>query len=145
MAEKMRIDEIKQFVFTNHHNPHFKVMLLLDEPYRGTVDAESADRIYGFGKDIASLLQSIVIIATHVEKPVRLAQDTNGAFANYHVCIKELEGGRFEREFKLEPGILEWWFNDAQKRSRFIDYVTMEKHKEQIAQMAAVQQPIPVA
>jgi energy-coupling factor transporter ATP-binding protein EcfA2 len=139
MAEKMRIDEIKNFVFSNN-NGQFKVMLLLDEPFRGTVDAESADRIYDFGKDVASLPQSIVLIATHVEKPVKLAQDTNNAFANYHVCIKELQGGRFEREFRLEPGILEWWFKDNAKRSRFIDFVTMEKHKEQIAKMMAEKQ-----
>jgi ABC-type Mn2+/Zn2+ transport system ATPase subunit len=27
-------------------------LLLLDEPFKGTVDAESADRIYDFGKEI---------------------------------------------------------------------------------------------
>ncbi len=140
MAEKMRVDAIKDFVFTHHHDPHFKAMLLLDEPFRGTVDAESADRIYDFGKEIASLQQVIALMATHVEKPIRLAQDTNGLFANYHVRIKELQNGQFEREFKLEPGILGWWFTDAQKRSRFIDFVTIEKHKEQIAQMMALKQ-----
>jgi DNA mismatch repair ATPase MutS len=140
MAEKMRIDAIKRFVFTNHHNPHFKVMLLLDEPFRGTVDAESADRIYGFGKDIAALPQSIVLIATHVEKPVKLAEDTNGAFANYHVTIKELPNGTFERSFGIEPGILKWWFDDPLKRSRFVDFVTMEKHKEDVARAIETQQ-----
>lgn len=139
MAEKMRVDEIKNFVFTHQHNPQFKVMLLLDEPFRGTVDAESADRIYAFGKEIASLRQLLVLIATHVEKPVQLAQDTNGSFANYHVSIEELVDGGFKRAFKLEPGILTWWFTDAEKRSRFIDFVTIEKHKEQMAQMTATQ------
>lgn len=139
MAEKMRVDDIKDFVF-GHNNPNFKVLLLLDEPFRGTVDAESAERIYQFGTDIAPLKQSIVLLATHVEKPTRLAQDTGNAFANYHVCIKEAENGSFEREFKLEPGLLEWWFADAAKRSRFIDFVTMEKHKEKLAKQAAAQQ-----
>lgn len=139
MAEKLRIDAIKQFVFTHQHDPNFRVMLLLDEPFRGTVDAESADRIYEFGKDIASLYQAIVLIATHVEKPIHLAHDTNNAFTNYHVCIKELADNRFERAFTLEPGVLEWWFTDAKKRSRFIDFVTMEKHKEQLAKMTAPQ------
>ena len=138
MAEKMRIDEIKQFVF-GHKDPQFKVMLLLDEPFRGTVDAESADRIYAFGNDIASLKQSIVMIATHVQKPITLAEHTDGAFANYHVRIKELPNGQFEREFMLEPGILNWWFDDAAKRSRFIDFVTMEKHKERLSQMGTLQ------
>ncbi len=91
MAEKLRIDAIKHYVFQNN-KPGFKALLLLDEPFKGTVDPESADRIYEFGKDIASLKGLIVGIATHVEKPIKLAQDT-GAYANYHVRIKELPGG----------------------------------------------------
>ncbi len=134
MAEKLRIDDIKSFVF-RHNNPDFKVMLLLDEPFRGTVDSESADRIYEFGKEIAPLQGLIVGIATHVEKPIKLAQDT-GVFANYHVRIKEI-GTRFEREFKLDPGVPQWWFNDPRKRSKFIDYITFEKHKEKLEQIRA--------
>ncbi len=139
MAEKMRVDTIKDFIFTHHRNPQFKAMVLLDEPFRGTVDAESADRMYDLGKEIANLPQVIALIATHVEKPVRLEKDT-GLFANYHVRIKELENGTFQREYKLEPGILEWWFTDGQKRSRFIDFVTMEKHKEELAKLIAIKQ-----
>lgn len=138
MAEKMRVDDIKDFVF-GHTDSNFKVLLLLDEPFRGTVDAESAERIYKFGMDIAPLKQSIVLLATHVEKPTRLAQDTGNVFENYHVCIKEAENGSFERQFKLEPGLLEWWFADAAKRSRFIDFVTMQKHKEKLEKQAAAQ------
>ncbi len=130
MAEKMRIDAIKQYVFQNN-TPGFKTLLLLDEPFKGTVDSESADRIYDFGKEIAQLKGLLVGIATHVEKPITLAQET-GAYANYHVRINELENGRFEREFTLEPGVLRWWFDDAIKRSKFIDFVTLEKHKEQL-------------
>jgi len=129
MAEKMRIDAIKQYVFQNN-TPGFKALLLLDEPFKGTVDAESADRIYAFGKDIASLNGLIVTIATHVEKPINLAQDT-GAYKNYHVAIKELPDGTFERQFTIEPGVVRWWFDDPNKRSRFIDFVTLEKHKEE--------------
>ncbi len=134
MAEKMRVDAIKQYVFQNN-NPGFKALLLLDEPFKGTVDAESADRIYAFGKEIAPLNGLIVSIATHVEKPIHLAQDT-GVYANYHVCIKELSDGKFEREFTIEPGVLRWWFDDPAKRSRFIDFVTLEKHKESLAAAA---------
>lgn len=134
MAEKMRIDAITQYVFENN-KPGFKALLLLDEPFKGTVDAESADRIYAFGKQIASLNGLVVTIATHVEKPIHLAPDT-GAYENYHVCIQERPDGTFSRSFTLEPGVLTWWFNDPEKRSRFIDFVTMEKHKED-AQSAA--------
>ena len=134
-AEKLRIDAIRQYVFQNN-KPGFKGLLLLDEPFKGTVDAESADRIYAFGKEIAPLNGLIVAIATHVEKPIRLAADT-GAYENYHVCIKELPDGKFEREFTIEPGVLRWWFDDPEKRSRFIDFVTFEKHKDQLEQSPA--------
>ena len=135
MAEKLRIDAIRQYVFQNN-KPGFKGLLLLDEPFKGTVDAESADRIYEFGKEIAPLNGLIVSIATHVEKPINLAPNT-GAYANYHVCINELPGGIFERKFTIEPGVLRWWFDDPAKRSKFIDFVTIEKHKEQLKQSAA--------
>lgn len=129
MAEKLRIDTIRQYVFQNSVKPGFKTVLLLDEPFKGTVDAESADRIYDFGKEIAPLNGLIACMATHVERPIKLAQET-GVFANYHVCIKELDGGKFQREFRVEPGVLDWWFTDAHKRSRFIDFVTLEKYYE---------------
>ena len=135
MAEKLRIDAIRQYVFQNN-KPGFKGLLLLDEPFKGTVDAESADRIYEFGKEIAPLKGLIVSIATHVEKPINLAPNT-GAYANYHVCINELPGGRFERKFTIEPGVLRWWFDDPAKRSKFIDFVTIEKHKEQLKKVSA--------
>ncbi len=140
MAEKMRVDAIKESVFSHQHNLHFKTMILLDEPFRGTVDVEQADRTYEFGTTIAPLSQSLVLIAAHVEKPTRLEKDTNGTFANYQVRIKELPNGQFEREFKLERGIPEWWFTNAQQRSRFIDFITHEKYKEQLAQMMAMKQ-----
>ncbi len=138
MAEKSRVDEIQAFVQqTRSHQS--KVMLLLDEPFKGTVDKESAERIYAFGKYIAPLPGSIVCIATHVKKPIYLAEDTNGAFTNRHVGISELPDGSFKREFVLNDGPANWWFNDNAKRARFIDWLGQETIRMQMEHKKAAE------
>ena len=124
MAEKKRMDEMQYFVqrCTNKH----KVVALIDEPFRGTVDAESAERIYDFGQLVAQKPGSVVCIATHVHKPTLLAQDTKGIFGNCHVAIAEHENGIFERLFEVHTGCERWWFDDAGKRSRFIDWLSTQ-------------------
>lgn len=121
MAEKKRMEQLHAFI--NASNAHEQALVLIDEPYRGTVDEESARRIYAFGKDIADNPHAIVCLATHVQKPIDLAQDTNGAFANYHVEILEPIYGVFKRTFKLKNGPATWWFEDADRRTRFVDWI----------------------
>ena len=105
---------------------HYHILALIDEPYKGTVDVESAKRIYQFGKDIADFSQALVAIATHVKKPITLEADTGGIFGNYQVKIKEITPGVFERLFKIGKGPARWWFEDDEKRSRFIDWVKVK-------------------
>lgn len=121
MSEKKRMEEIRSAIKKSSMNCH--VLALIDEPYRGTVDDESAKRIYEFGTDVAHDENAAVYIATHVKKPIYLAQDTHGVFANYQIQINDKEDGTFERTFKLIPGPALWWFEDENKRSRFVDWV----------------------
>ena len=121
MAEKKRMEQLHAFI--NASNAHEQALVLIDEPYRGTVDEESARRIYAFGKDIAENSYAIVCLATHVQKPIELPQATNGAFANYHVEILEPTYGVFKRTFKLKNGPATWWFEDADRRTRFVDWI----------------------
>jgi len=100
------------------------MLVLIDEPYGGMVDAEAAKRIYDFGMDIAGCSQALVAIATHTKKPIQLAQSLPNIFANYQVKIEETELGTFKRLFKLEPGAAMWWFNDEGRRSRFVDWLS---------------------
>ena len=102
------------------------MLALIDEPYKGTVDAESAKRIYQFGNDIADFPHVLVAIATHVKKPITLEDDTAGIFGNYQVKIEETSFGIFKRLFKLEEGPALWWFEDENKRSRFIDWISIK-------------------
>jgi DNA mismatch repair ATPase MutS len=124
MAEKKTMAELLEDI--HRSNNEQKTLILVDEPYKGTVDAESAKRIYDFGKDIIQYPQALVIIATHVKKPITLAKDTAGIFGNYQVKIRETSLGVFERLFKLEEGPADWWFEDAEKRSRFVDWISVK-------------------
>lgn len=100
------------------------ILVLIDEPYGGMVDAEAAKRIYDFGMDISGYSQALVAIATHTKKPIQLAQSMPNIFANYQVKIEETRLGTFKRLFKLEPGAAMWWFNDENRRSRFVDWLS---------------------
>jgi hypothetical protein len=42
------------------------------------------------------------------------------------VKIEEISDGVFERLFKLEKGPATWWFEDGDKRSRFIDWISVK-------------------
>jgi DNA mismatch repair ATPase MutS len=123
MAERACMDEIASFA----HKSHGPILLLIDEPYRGTVDLEASKRIYAFGKSIADMKYCIASIATHNQYPIELARDTNGAFANWHVHIEEIKSisSSFKRTYKIKPGPADWWFEDAEKRSKFIDWLAI--------------------
>jgi hypothetical protein len=120
MAEDKRMLEVQNFVDSCALNK--KVMIVIDEPWRGTVDAASAHYIYRFGQHIAPLENCITCIATHVQKPIELADETQGIFTNVHVAIDEDDHG-FVRTFTLQPGPALWWFNDIDRRTRFIEWL----------------------
>jgi energy-coupling factor transporter ATP-binding protein EcfA2 len=128
MAQKKRIGEINDFIKKSSINN--KVVVLLDEPYRGTVDEETADRIYMFGTEAVKLPHAVVLIATHVKKPLQLEQDTKGAFANYHIEIQQLRKGQFKRTFKLAKGPATDWFEDGEFRRNFVDWLDVEQQRQ---------------
>jgi len=119
MAEKKRIDGIHTFMINN--KPEDCFFILLDEPFRGTVESEAAYRIDLFAKDIVPLNHCMMIMATHLEGPTLLPEETKGIFANYQLGLEEKTDGSFVRTFTLLPGFAEWWFKDALKRRRFIN------------------------
>ncbi|HEX4069073.1 MAG TPA: hypothetical protein VHX42_03155, partial [Candidatus Babeliales bacterium] len=68
MAEKKVMTELLDDI--RKSDAKHPMLVLIDEPYKGTVDDESAKRIYQFGKDIADYSYALVGIATHVKKPI---------------------------------------------------------------------------
>lgn len=117
MAEKARLDQMMQKLRTSAHK---NIFIMLDEPLRGTIEREAAQRICATGLELANYPYCCSVIATHIEKPTQLAQ-TNPEFANYQMELFINDRGGFERTFKLLPGAASWWFNDDIKRSKFID------------------------
>lgn len=124
MAAKKRMQEMYPVVEQSSQHNH--VLALIDEPYIGTVDEESAKRIYHFGKTVMQYPCTLMYIATHVKKPVSLELDTAGVFANYHVGINETRIGNFELSFLLKQGPAYWWFEDEEKRGRFVDWISTD-------------------
>lgn len=119
MAEKGRIDDIKSYIVK--HTPEDSYFILLDEPYRGTVESEAEYRIDLFAKELMVHNHCMMIMATHLEGPTTLQETTQGAFANYQLGLDEKSDGTFVRTFTLLPGFAQWWFKDMFKRRRFID------------------------
>jgi len=122
MAQKERIGLLKEYV--KQSNAQKKMLIMLDEPYRGTTDAQTEERICEFGNHVARLPHAVVCIATHVKKPVTLAN--NKSFANYHVEIQDLGNGKFKRLFKVQPGVANKWLNNKRWASQFVDWLDTE-------------------
>jgi hypothetical protein len=121
MAEKKVMQELLDNIAESDEER--KIIVLIDEPYKGTVEDESAKRIYQFGKDIAEYPSALVALATHVKRPIVLERETHGIFGNYQIKIREKSLGIFERLFKIEKGPAVWWFEDENQRSRFVDWI----------------------
>ena len=118
-AQKERIGNIGELMKqTTSHN---KMLVILDEPYTGTIDDQMADRVHQFGVQAAKVPHAALCIATHVKKPIELAR--NGSFANYQIEILEPKLGQFVRTFKIKEGPAHWWFNDKPRVTRFVDSI----------------------
>lgn len=121
MAECRRVDEIEHTLKSLKHGE--LAFVLMDEVFKGTMEEEGAKRLYNFGKVACTIPQSLCIIATHFKKPTDIQEETNGKMVNYFVELLEPQPGEFVRTFKLLEGKNEWWFNDAAKRERFINWL----------------------
>ncbi len=118
-AQKERIGSIGNLM--QQSTPNNKMLVILDEPYTGTIDDQMADRVHQFGVQAAKVPHTALCIATHVKKPIELAR--NGSFANYQIEILEPKVGQFVRTFKVKTGPAHWWFNDKPRVTRFIDSI----------------------
>jgi energy-coupling factor transporter ATP-binding protein EcfA2 len=125
MAQRMRIGQVQDFVQAS--DPAQKILVMLDEPYRGTTDYLTEECIYDFGKEVAQLPNVVVCIATHVKKPVELAR--NGKFANYHVEIESLGNGEFKRLFTIASGAANKWLNDRQWMKDFVYWLDRDMQR----------------
>lgn len=122
MAQKARFDAICAEIAALTDK---RMLIIMDEPLNGTVEEEAGRIIFEKCKELlANQKQAICILATHAKQPTELEAATNGAFANYYVKILELSDTEFKRTFELERGIPRWWFDDADRRHRFVEWLS---------------------
>jgi DNA mismatch repair protein MutS len=121
MAEALKLRDICRFIA--HVPAGSRSLTLIDEGLRGTVSVEAGKRLSAALAQAATNKQSICIVATHLPEPIQLEEQTHGAIRNYCVVIDEVSPGVFVRTFKLERGASLWWFDDAEKRKRFVDWL----------------------
>ena len=119
MAEHKRVSDVANDIRLSKGN----VLVLVDEPYKGTVESEAAHRVYRFGKSVVENKNCMLLMATHLRKPIELAQDTQGFVANYQMGYIENESGSFKRTFEVLQGPAIWWFDNAEKRTKFVDWL----------------------
>ncbi len=119
MAQKQRMDQITAFI--RNATAQDIYFVLVDEPYRGTVEIESQKRVMGFANDVALYDQIMLMMATHFEKPTQLAQTLPAYYANYQCEFIKTADGLLERTYRLLPGAALWWFHDEAMRGLYID------------------------
>jgi len=117
MASKHGMERLYQFARKNPA-PR-KILMLIDEPYAGTVDDEMALRTGQFCSDVTTIGNGIAVIATHVKPQFNMSAN----FGFYHVEISEDGKGGFTRTYTVQPGLCDWWFSDAVRRRRYIDWL----------------------
>jgi DNA mismatch repair ATPase MutS len=120
MAQKKRLGQLQKYVQQSDKANCY--LLLVDEPYRGTIEAEAEKRAYQFGDYIAQYQQAMLVMASHLQQPIQLQEDTN-LFINKQMQITSNDDGTFNRAFKLLDGAACWWFTDIEKRMQFIDWL----------------------
>ena len=124
MAEAKRLEQVVSSI--SSFSAHKKCFTIMDEGLKGTVAEEAVIRLTDAVEKLVANPASMSVVATHFEKPTEL-QEKTGRIANYFVPIEELALGQFKRTFKLEKGVNLWWFQDAGKRKRFVDWLINKK------------------
>lgn len=120
MAQQKRLSKLENYIAKADQTGCY--MLLIDEPYRGTIEVEAERRAYNFATHIGQYPSTMLIMASHFKKPLSLEDDT-GVFRNMHLQIDAHDDGSFTRLFKLSDGASWWWFHDIDKRMRFVDWL----------------------
>lgn len=118
MAQEVRGKQILNEIAKNKNE---KLLLIVDEPYSGTVGDAVDHETYKFSSEIAKNPNVICLLATHTEKATGLANEQDPKFANYHFEIID-DGNNITRTYKMLNGKCDWWYNNVDgRRERYID------------------------
>ncbi|HTM05864.1 MAG TPA: hypothetical protein VL201_01355, partial [Patescibacteria group bacterium] len=134
MAADAAAERIQTHIDLSNEQHHS--LILYGEPYRGTPDQETTRKIMEFCHHIVPNKHFLMALETHVYEPTLLKTEMPLIFTNGHMEIKEDVDGNFIRTFVLKDGPANWWFLDHAKRRRFVDWITVIRKQEEIAQKA---------
>lgn len=123
MAQRKRMNELAALA---HAEKALPMMLLVDEPYRGTVEATSQQMVTSFCSSIGECESAAMFLATHFQQPTTLADQNGAIFENVQCLFDVDETGRMYRTFKLAPGAATWWFTDDHARSQYLSMLEAE-------------------
>ena len=69
----------------------------------------------------------MLLMATHLEKPIYLQDGTQGKFANCQLEFKQLDEKLFKQTYKLLSGPALWWFHNEEQRRAYIDSLLFDQ------------------
>lgn len=123
MAQQQRLEKLKQKAGISGQDTY--TLLLIDEPYRGTIEAEAEKRAYLLGQTITDNYYTLAVMACHLQEPIMLQEHT-GRWCNKHVVIQQLADFNFKCMYVIADGPAWWWFNDLTQRMKFIDWLLIK-------------------
>jgi hypothetical protein len=123
MAQQRRLEKLKASAYRATGQTY--TLLLIDEPYRGTIEAEAEKRAYQFCRTITDNPNAMTIMACHLQEPILLEAHT-GRWCNKQVVIEQKSDQAFNCTYKIIDGPAWWWFNDLTQRINFIDWLLVK-------------------
>lgn len=131
-SELLRLNEITHIAQTCAQE-NKKIIILFDEPCRGTHPQETARRFGEFCVTIAPEKTAFVFCTSHSNELLTIIQQqTDAFFMVQHMEILHLKPHDFFQTYLLKPGAHEWWFTDDGKRREYIDWFIEHIIKPQI-------------
>jgi len=101
-AEVKRTDKLLQDIATLQPGQHS--FIIFDEIFNGTSPLEGMASAYSVANYLATLENTICLLATHFKLLTELEENTD-SFANYKVSVVHDQDGRIGYPYKLEKGI----------------------------------------
>lgn len=115
-----------------------KYIMLIDEPFSGTVNDETARLSGDLCTRVGCYDNLIVVIATHIMPTLTVHEVKQ--FDQKHVEIVENGNGNFTRTFQVKDGKFEDWFSNPGFRTRYIDWLGDVKT---MADKTSIEQSVP--
>lgn len=96
-----------------------KIFCFLDEPLTGTMEEAGAQELKEFCNFIGKCQNNLCMLATHFNNVTSM----DVFKPHYVICEESANVGEFIREYTIAQGKHPWWYNDTEKRKRYIDWM----------------------